>query len=149
MSADGPVEGPNKLDVALGLRIRQRRKAMGLSQSALADLVGLTFQQIQKYERGSNRVSFSRLVEIAHALACRIQDLVGDLDDVGLPSPLLHQETAHLRESGAPELLAAYAAAPGPLRRAILKLAVEIAKDQQRKPDALAPSGGDAPITTH
>jgi len=124
------------MDVALGLRIRQRRKAIGLSQTALADAVGLTFQQIQKYERGSNRVSFSRLVDIAHALNCRAQDLIGDLDDQSLPQPLLGQDTAYLREGGAPELLAAYAAAPKALRRAILKLVVEIARHQPSRPDA-------------
>jgi transcriptional regulator with XRE-family HTH domain len=121
---------PNRLDVALGLRIRQRRKALGVSQTALADGIGLTFQQIQKYERGFNRVSFSRLVDIAHALDCRVVDLIGDLDDASIPSPLFRQDTAHLRESGAPELLAAYAAAPAPLRRVVLKLVTEIAKDQ-------------------
>ena len=93
---------PNKLDVALGLRIRQRRKSLGVSQTALADSIGLTFQQIQKYERGFNRVSFSRLVDIAHALNCRVIDLIGDLDDAGIPSPLFRQDTAHLRESGPP-----------------------------------------------
>ena len=124
-------DGPNKLDVALGLRIRQRRKSLGISQTVLAESIGLTFQQIQKYERGFNRVSFSRLVEIAHALDCRVIDMIGDLDDAGIASPLFGQDTAHLRESGAPELLAAYAAAPATLRRAILKLVVEIAKDQQ------------------
>jgi len=126
---------PNKLDVALGLRIRQRRKSLGVSQTALADAIGLTFQQIQKYERGFNRVSFSRLVDIAHALNCRVIDLVGDLDDASIPRPLFRQDTAHLRESGAPELLAAYAAAPPPLRRTILKLVVEIAKDQHARRD--------------
>src|SRR5579859_6721195 len=124
---------PNKLDVALGLRIRQRRKALGVSQTALAEAVGLTFQQIQKYERGFNRVSFSRLVDIAHALDCRVMDLIGDLDDANIPSPLFRQDTAHLRESGAPELLAAYSAAPPALRRVILKLVLEIAKDQQAR----------------
>ncbi|MBV9509581.1 MAG: helix-turn-helix transcriptional regulator [Caulobacteraceae bacterium] len=121
---------PNRLDVALGLRIRQRRKALGVSQTALADSIGLTFQQIQKYERGFNRVSFSRLVDIAHALDCRVVDLIGDLDDATAPSPLFRQDTAHLRESGAPELLAAYAAAPASLRKVVLKLVTEIAKDQ-------------------
>ena len=87
----------NKLDVALGLRIRRRRKALKLSQTALAQGIGITFQQIQKYERGFNRVSFSRLVSIAHVLDCRVIDLIGDLDDAGLPSPLLRQRTAHLR----------------------------------------------------
>jgi transcriptional regulator with XRE-family HTH domain len=126
-----PTEStPNRLDVALGLRIRQRRKSLGVSQTALADAIGLTFQQIQKYERGFNRVSFSRLVDIAHALDCRVVDLIGDLDDAAIPSPLFRQDTAHLRESGAPELLAAYAAAPASLRKVVLKLVTEIAKDQ-------------------
>jgi len=132
---DSPQEhSPNRLDVALGLRIRQRRKALSVSQTALADAIGLTFQQIQKYERGFNRVSFSRLVDIAHALDCRVVDLIGDLDDAGMPSPLFRQDTAHLRESGAPELLAAYAAAPPSLRRVVLKLVTEIAKDQSTRP---------------
>ena len=133
MAMTKPVEEhtPNRLDVALGLRIRQRRKTLGISQTALADAIGLTFQQIQKYERGFNRVSFSRLVDIAHAMHCRVLDLIGDLDDAGMPSPLFGQDTAHLREGGAPELLAAYAAAPRALQRAILKLVVEIAKDQR------------------
>lgn len=127
------THSPNKLDVALGLRIRQRRKGLGVSQTALAEAVGLTFQQIQKYERGFNRVSFSRLVDIAHALDCRVTDLIGDLDDGAMPSPLFRQDTAHLRESGAPELLAAYAAAPPSLRRVILKLVAEIARDQRQR----------------
>lgn len=123
---------PNRLDVALGLRIRQRRKALGMSQTALADAVGLTFQQIQKYERGSNRVSFSRLVDIAHGLNCRVVDLIGDLDDANAERPLFRQDTGHLRQSGAPELLAAYAAAPPNLRRVLLKLVLEVAKASRR-----------------
>ena len=124
---------PNRLDVALGLRIRQRRKALSVSQTALASAIGLTFQQIQKYERGFNRVSFSRLVNIAHALNCRVIDLIGDLDDASVPSPLFRQDTAHLREAGAPELLAAYAATPPPLRKAVLKLVQEIAKHRRSR----------------
>lgn len=141
-----PSQSPNKLDVALGLRIRQRRKALGVSQTALAEAVGLTFQQIQKYERGFNRVSFSRLVDIAHALDCRVVDLIGDLDDASVaPSPLFRQDTTHLRESGAPELLAAYSAAPPSLRRVILKLVSEIARDQRgRRADAPSAANGEA-----
>ena len=48
-----------------------------VSQTALAEAIGVTFQQIQKYERGFNRVSFSRLVDIAHAFDCRVVDLIG------------------------------------------------------------------------
>jgi transcriptional regulator with XRE-family HTH domain len=141
------VHAPNKLDVALGLRIRQRRKALGVSQTALAEAVGLTFQQIQKYERGFNRVSFSRLVDIAHALDCRVVDLIGDLDDANIPSPLFRQDTAHLRESGAPELLAAYAAAPPALRRVLLKLVSEIARDQRvRRGPAIQAANGESEL---
>src|ERR1700722_6235133 len=122
------AHSPNRLDVALGLRIRQRRKALSVSQTALADAIGLTFQQIQKYERGFNRVSFSRLVDIAHALDCRVVDLIGDLDDASIPSPLFRQDTAHLREAGAPDLLAAYSALPVGLRKAVVKLMVQMAK---------------------
>ena len=82
----------NPLDIALGARIRVRRKSLGLSQDDLAVQVGLTFQQIQKYERGANRVSFSRLVEIARTLKCRAQDLIGDLP------PLMYTQVQIIRE---------------------------------------------------
>ena len=59
---------PNPIDVHVGSRVRLRRTLLGMSQTALAEAVGLTFQQIQKYERGVNRVSSSRLVDLANAL---------------------------------------------------------------------------------
>ncbi len=68
------------------------------------------------------------MVGIAHVLDCRVIDLIGDLDDAGLPSPLLRQHTTHLREPGAPDLLAAYSELPVGLRKAVLKLMVEMAK---------------------
>jgi len=60
--------GPNPVDLHVGARIRMRRKLLGVSQERLADQLGLTFQQVQKYERGANRVSASKLYEIARAL---------------------------------------------------------------------------------
>jgi len=60
--------GPNPVDRHVGLRIRMRRKELRMSQERLAETVGLTFQQIQKYERAANRVSASKLWEIAQAL---------------------------------------------------------------------------------
>ena len=114
----------------MGVNIRARRKALGLSQTELAEGIGLTFQQVQKYERGSNRVSFSRLVDIAHALDCRVTDLIADLDE-GTESASFRTDTNHLRVEGAPELLEAYKAAPKPIQKVILKLVVELAKDQQ------------------
>ena len=58
----------NEIDKHVGLQIRSRRTLLGLSQEKLADAVGVTFQQIQKYERGTNRVSASRLFNFSKAL---------------------------------------------------------------------------------
>jgi transcriptional regulator with XRE-family HTH domain len=68
---DGAVSGgrgASAVDVHVGLRIRMRRKALGHSQQSLADALGLTFQQVQKYERGVNRVSASKLFDVARFL---------------------------------------------------------------------------------
>lgn len=127
------AHSPHRLDVALGVRIRLRRNALGISQTALAEGVGLTFQQIQKYERGTNRVSFSRLVDIAHVLDCRATDLIGDLDESNGGGSPFRADTSHLRQPGAAELLSAYAASPAPLQRVILKLVSEIARDQRTR----------------
>jgi len=59
---------PHPVDRQVGLRIRMRRRELGFSQERLADALGLTFQQVQKYERAANRVSASKLFEIARAL---------------------------------------------------------------------------------
>ena len=63
-----PDHGPNPVDRHVGLRIRMRRKELGVSQEKLAESIGLTFQQVQKYERAANRVSASKLWEMARAL---------------------------------------------------------------------------------
>ena len=59
---------PNPIDVHVGARIRLRRTLLGISQTTLADAMGLTFQQVQKYESGANRVSSSRLYDAARIL---------------------------------------------------------------------------------
>ena len=59
---------PNPVDIHVGNRVRLRRKVLGLSQSDLGEALGLTFQQVQKYERGSNRISASKLFQAAQAL---------------------------------------------------------------------------------
>ena len=58
----------NVVDVYVGARLRLRRTMLGMSQSKLGDLLGVTFQQIQKYEKGSNRISASRLQQTARVL---------------------------------------------------------------------------------
>jgi transcriptional regulator with XRE-family HTH domain len=66
------MDGPHPVDLHVGGRIRMRRKFLNLSQQNLADGIGLTFQQVQKYERGSNRVSASMLFDIARTLKAPI-----------------------------------------------------------------------------
>lgn len=65
---DTDLRSPHHVDQHVGALIRVRRKALGISQTELADALGVSFQQVQKYERGSNRVSASKLFEIAQKL---------------------------------------------------------------------------------
>lgn len=65
------------LDHEIGKAIRLRREALGLTQTQLASKIGVTFQQVQKYERAVNRVSASKLVKVAETLECHITDLIG------------------------------------------------------------------------
>lgn len=62
------------IDAAVGLRMAARRSALGLSQTALARQIDVSFQQVQKYESGANRVSASRLHQVATALGCSVAD---------------------------------------------------------------------------
>jgi len=72
---------PNPIDLHVGARIRLRRRMQGVSQEKLAEALGLTFQQVQKYERGANRVSASKLYEIASALHSPISYFFDGLAD--------------------------------------------------------------------
>jgi len=64
----GRRAGPHPVDIHVGSRVRMRRTLLGMSQEKLGDALGLTFQQVQKYERGANRVGASRLFEISRIL---------------------------------------------------------------------------------
>ena len=63
-----PTGKPNPIDIHVGARIRLRRTLLGMSQQKLGEAIGLTFQQVQKYERGTNRVGSSRMFELARVL---------------------------------------------------------------------------------
>jgi transcriptional regulator with XRE-family HTH domain len=79
---------PNPVDVHVGSRIRLRRTLLGISQEKLAGAVGLTFQQVQKYEKGVNRVSSSRLVDLANALDVTVPYFFEDISaGVGAQTP--------------------------------------------------------------
>ncbi len=64
---------PDTIDARVGHRLRERRVVVGMSQEKLADRLGLTFQQVQKYEKGLNRVSASRLYQMAEILGVNVQ----------------------------------------------------------------------------
>ena len=64
----GRRSGPHPVDIHVGSRVRMRRTLLGISQEKLGDALGLTFQQVQKYERGANRIGSSRLFEISRIL---------------------------------------------------------------------------------
>lgn len=106
------------VDLAVGARIRLLRKLRGLSQQALAEAAGVTFQQIQKYERGANRVSASMLSRIAGALETPVAEMFGES---GATGGAIDEVAALLAEPGALELLRAYTALPrGPARGALV-----------------------------
>jgi len=79
---------PNPIDVHVGIKIRSRRTMLGLSQIALAEQLGITFQQIQKYERGMNRVSSSRLFDLSRVLDVKLAYFFDEIgDDIASQSP--------------------------------------------------------------
>lgn len=72
---------PNPVDVHVGSRIRLRRTLLGMSQEKLGAAIGLTFQQVQKYERGTNRVGSSRLYQLARVLNVPVSFFFDDMPD--------------------------------------------------------------------
>ena len=94
---------PDPIDVHVGKRIRMRRLFFGMNQEALANALGLTFQQVQKYEGGANRVSASRLWELSKILGVSIEFFFSglQLDD----SPKSPEEQASRERMESPETI--------------------------------------------
>lgn len=94
------VRGPNYIDLAFGEMVRSRRILAGISQVELGDALGLTFQQVQKYERGANRISVSRLFDLAAALDTTPSALLRDLEaELGMKPgpPVVDEEHAPIK----------------------------------------------------
>lgn len=109
------------VDAHVGKRVRHRRWMVGMTQQQLADRVGIKFQQIQKYETGMNRVSASRLWEIAAALDVPIAYFFDGLDSASaLPAAA---QGDYLADKEALELVRSYYAIPEPQRRRLFDLA--------------------------
>ena len=84
--------GPNPVDVHVGRRVRLRRTLLGFSQEKLGEALGLTFQQVQKYERGINRIGSSRLFDLSQILGVSINFFFDDM-----PEEVADNSPAHLR----------------------------------------------------
>ncbi len=83
--------GPNPVDVHVGSRVRLRRTLLGMSQEKLGEAIGLTFQQVQKYERGANRVGASRLFDLSRVLDVPVGFFFDEMpEDVAASSPAQH-----------------------------------------------------------
>ncbi|MGE4064059.1 MAG: helix-turn-helix domain-containing protein [Rhodospirillaceae bacterium] len=72
---------PNPIDVHVGNRLRLRRTLLGMSQQKVGEALGLTFQQVQKYERGTNRIGASRLWDLAGVLDCPVSFFFEEMDE--------------------------------------------------------------------
>lgn len=129
-----PSGAPDPIDVLVGARLRARRQARDLSQEALAERVGVSFQQVQKYERGANRISASRLVRIAVALQTPLSAFFQGLADLETleagttaPPPVLH---GMLTDADGEALAEAFLAIRSrAVRRRLVELACEIAAE--------------------
>lgn len=134
---------PNPIDIHVGSRVRLRRNMLRMSQEKLGEAIGLTFQQVQKYERGANRIGASRLHDLSRVLDVPVSFFFDDMDPVRAPAipggfaeggqemfdsdPLRKRETV--------ELVGAYYQIDDPaIRRRLFDLAKVLAGAAERGP---------------
>jgi transcriptional regulator with XRE-family HTH domain len=141
--AEVSTKSPEPMDIALGAAVRIRRRTIGMSQEALAEQCGVSFQQIQKYENGANRISFSRLVQIARALRCRVTDLMDVFDGPDKETAEDLDLLGRMRTPGALELLSAYDQLAPEVRSSLLNLVRTLTS-----PQAVAAAAAQASKTT-
>src|ERR1044072_9236721 len=128
------VKRPDPVDVEVGHRIRIERLSRGLSQTALANQLGVTFQQVQKYEKGVNRVGAGRLTKIAEVLGIDVSASFGakEMAEVGDAKGGAASPLKLLTVSGAFRLLRAYGdIEDSNLRRAIVELVEQISSEKR------------------
>lgn len=129
---------PNPIDVHVGARVRFRRMLLGMSQEKLGERLGLTFQQVQKYEKGINRIGASRLFELANVLGVNVQffyddapELAGEATSQGFAEEAATDYVGgFLKSREGIELNRAFARIPDPkVRRSIVDLVRSIAEE--------------------
>jgi transcriptional regulator with XRE-family HTH domain len=126
---------PNLIDKHVGRRIRWRRRELKLSQEKLGEMLGLTFQQVQKYEKGVNRISAGRLFEVSKVLDVTIHyfyqgvEEVGDLAAMGVYEDGEDGDLAGMIDANAIDLVTAFQSIPDPRLRKSLLDAVKAAAE--------------------
>jgi transcriptional regulator with XRE-family HTH domain len=123
-------KSPDPVDIEVGRRIRIQRMARGMSQTELGKRIGVTFQQVQKYEKGANRVGAGRLTRIATVLEVAVSTFFGTSGAPGDPAAPTagRSDLEYLIQPGALRLLRAYGQiGPGALQRSIVVLVEKLA----------------------
>jgi transcriptional regulator with XRE-family HTH domain len=116
-----------EVDLHVGVRFRQLRKARGLSQHKVAEALGLTFQQVQKYERGINRISASKLYEAAQAMDVDVRYFFEGLPSPGSPDTQTPDALTDLgRTAGGIDLARTFPRLRPAVQRQILQLALAL-----------------------
>lgn len=128
----------NAVDRRLGQRVRTRRLEIGMSQERLAELLGVTFQQVQKYEKGVNRIAASRLFDISSALDVPVARLFEGLTSTRLGAGVAEAEQDYIHDALAtPEgaqLIALFAAIKNPrVRRRVVDLVKVLSDDPEAR----------------
>jgi transcriptional regulator with XRE-family HTH domain len=130
MVAKSRVKGTTSDDVEVGQRIRARRMAKGMSQTDLGSRLGVTFQQVQKYEKGVNRVGAGRLVRVAEALDAPVSFFFG-ATDTGIGSSETRAILGFLDTSYALRLLRAFSRIEkNDIQRAVVDLVESLAPEK-------------------
>ena len=134
MNAKSKAKSTTSDDVEVGQRIRARRMAKGMSQTELGNLLGVTFQQVQKYEKGVNRVGAGRLVRVGEALDVPVSFFFGATDGGGEDT---REILGFLDTSYSLRLLRAFSRIPhNAVQRAVVDLVESIAPPVPRAPGA-------------
>jgi transcriptional regulator with XRE-family HTH domain len=125
---------PNFVDRHVGNRVRMRRLLVGMSQEKLGELLGITFQQVQKYEKGSNRVSASRLYQISRVLGVPVQYFYDELKEDDGPSGFAESEGADaiagaLQSPDGVQIARIFSATTDPEKRKLILNAVKLLAD--------------------
>jgi transcriptional regulator with XRE-family HTH domain len=133
-----PRNGPDPIDKHVGTKLRARRTKLGMSQTTLADALGMSFQQVQKYEKGANRIGAGRLQHIAQILKMPVQSFFEGLPEdeqrrAPTDAPDAQYVADYLATSDGLNLTKAFMQIRDPkLRRSIVNLVEQIADSEDQ-----------------